>query len=793
MSGGSSIARRVRRATLFVSLVLLAPGCSRSVGTWLGPNEPPQIEIVDARGGRGVGVRVRWAARDPDGRVVQSRWRLDPWNARPSPDGADPGIHATTTEECLLPAPELPALRASSAVREPQRFSLWAIDDRGARSEPATLAIFAPGNIAPIVAITSPVPSSLLRAQVGSDLCITWVGQDPDGLPTQKPVKYKFRLLDLDDPNNQVYLANPDSLRRLAVATNWAGWDSTSADTEFVHYTNLVPTKSYLFTVTGWDQAGDYDPIFNLNKNMLQFSVGFPQTLGPLMTVTGSSFRYQYASSGGFDDPSRVIHSEVAAGEPVPFDWTSRPIVGQTITGYRWVLDPVDPRDDTPRSGPDDVRHWSAWTLTPTVELGPFAPLGHKRAEHTLYLEARSSAGACAAGGTEFVSAAPVHFVVVAPSFGKDLLVVDDTRLEVDKFTGACPGNYTQRWPSAAELDTFLYARGGVTWRCTKNPTSGVLSIPGILAGYSFDTTGTRGVLSGRQTPANSQTQVIPLSVLANYRHVLWLTDGASALINNPPESGTLGMTAMRFLSQPGAVNVLNTYLHMGGKLWLAGGGTATAALLPYDKLSNNTGGVTRFTSLGPFNELFPPNLVWDGPHLRSEVSVTNGIQAARALGRLEPSPGPYGTLPPTLDPRTSTSDPLPPTRTIPSQFYFSTRPVEFLSQPNSILEAGVSVLDSLYVVSGASVPIGTANVAMTVYHGSETGECVWTGFDLWNFQRGQCIQLVDGVLQGIWGLSRDPVARATAGGAAVTGGPAHANTPPPLPASAKRALRVRY
>src|SRR4029077_5188443 len=232
MSGGSRITRRVRRYALFVALVLLAPGCSRSVGTWLGPNASPQIEIVDATGGHGLGgVRVRWAARDPDGRVVQSRWRLDAWNATPGSGAADAGIHATTTEECLLPDLDLPALRAGSAMREPQRFSLWAIDDRGARSEPATLAIFAPGNIAPTVAITSPVPSSLLRAQVGSDLCITWFGQDPDGLPTQKPVKYKFRLLDLNDPNNQIYLANPDSLRRLAVATNWAGWDSTSADT----------------------------------------------------------------------------------------------------------------------------------------------------------------------------------------------------------------------------------------------------------------------------------------------------------------------------------------------------------------------------------------------------------------------------------------------------------------------------------------------------------------------------------------------------------------------------------
>jgi hypothetical protein len=444
----------------------------------------------------------------------------------------------------------------------------------------------------------------------------------------------------------------------------------------------------------------------------------------------------------------------------------------------------VDPRDETPRSGPGDVRHWSEWTMATTVELGPFSPVGFKREEHTVYLEARSSTGACGGGGTDFPSAAPVHFVVVHPTFDKDLLVVDDTRLEPDKFTGLCPGNYTQRWPSAAELDTFLYARGGVPWRCTKNPPSGVLSTPGVLAGYAFDTLGTRAVYSGRLGPGGSRSQAIPLSVLASYRHVLWLVDVPSATLTD------VNVTAMRFMSDLGMVNVLNTYLQMGGKLWLAGGGAATAALLPYDRSSNNTGGITRFSSSPPWNELFSPNLIWAGPHLQSEISVTTALQATRALGRFEPSPGAYGALPLTLDSRTTLTDPLPPTRTISSQFYYTTRQVEFVTQPNVILESGESVLDSLYVVQGSSVPIGTGNVAMTVYHGSGGGQCIWTGFDLWTFQRNECIQLVDGVLQGIWGLSRAPVARGPAGApalsAAVPRAPVRITQP-------TRALRLHY
>ena len=789
MSLGTPSTRAFRRVSALLSLAILVPACGRDVGSLLGPNQPPELEIVDARAGRAAGVRVRWAARDPEGRLAPTHWRLGPWLAR---TGGATEEHTTTLEECVLPADRFTSSIPTGAPREPQRFTVWAVDAAGARSEPATLALFTT-NIAPTVYITAPMPTALLRAQVAPSLCIQWTGQDQDGVFTQKPVKYKFLLLDLDDPANQTFLVDPDSLRRVAVATGWAGWDSTGADTEHVTYTNLVPGKSYLFTVTGWDEAGDYDPVFSLNKNMLQFTVNFPQSAGPRITVIGPSFNFMYQSGGWFLDPARVLHSEVAAGEPVEFKWSAIPTPGQTVAGYRWVLDPVDVHDDTPRSGPDDVRHWSELGPGTSASLGPYSPTGFKREEHTLYIEARGSTSECGPPGSELPSLAIVHFVVVKPTFDKDLLIVDDTRLEPDKYPGACPNAYTQKWPSAAELDTFLYARGGVTWRCTKNPPSGVTSIPGILAGYAFDTTGTRGVLSGRKAGENpyfEQTQVIPLSVLANYRHVLWLTDVAGALNTNPITDAVNPTTGMRYTSQ--SVNVLTTYVKMGGRLWLAGGGTAMASLMPFDRLSNNSGGITRFSSLPQWNEIFPGAMVWEAPHLRSEISVTNALQAARALGRFEPAPGAYGALPLALQSRTAATDPLPPTRLASqgSLFYVSTRATEFLTQPNVIVEGGESVLDSLYVVQGSSVPIGTGNVAMTVYHGAEGGQCIWTGFDLWSFQRSQCIELVDGVLQGIWGLPRDPVARGPAGMPALAGETA------PRPRGftrPTRALRLHY
>ena len=72
-------------------------------------------------------------------------------------------------------------------------------------------------------------------------------------------------------------------------------------------------------------------------------------------------------------------------------------------------------------------------------------------------------------------------------------------------------------WPTRAELDTFLFAVGGVRWRMT---LPGMLSPTGIFHGYDFDTLGTR---HGLEDPT------IPLNVLGRYRHVVWMTDASGS------------------------------------------------------------------------------------------------------------------------------------------------------------------------------------------------------------------------------------------------------------------------
>ena len=73
-----------------------------------------------------------------------------------------------------------------------------------------------------------------------------------------------------------------------------------------------------------------------------------------------------------------------------------------------------------------------------------------------------------------------------------------------------------------------------------------------------------------------------------------------------------------------------------------------------------------------------------------------------------------------------------------------------------SVLEE--EVLDTLYVANGPSLPDPTenpANVVMSYYHGHDSTPFVFTGFNIWGYRRQDCAQLIDFVLQRLWGLSR--------------------------------------
>src|SRR5262249_32670589 len=148
------------------------------------------------------------------------------------------------------------------------------------------------------------------------------------------------------------------------------------------------------------------------------------------------------------------------------------------------------------------------------------------------------------------------------------------------------------------------------------------------------------------------------------------------ALNTNPPGSPTDPITSMRFMSAPGQTNTLFAYALNGGQVWAAGGGTTLASLINYNRTQNDPqsgfgAGIT-FMSLPPWNELVPGRLPYDAAAWQSEVKIAtpSPLYFNRALGRFEGTGGIYNPLPPTLQPKTPATDPLPPLRTNPGDFY---------------------------------------------------------------------------------------------------------------------------
>jgi hypothetical protein len=815
-----------------LSLVLAAAGLSgcasdKLVGN-LVPNRRPSVEFTNAPVVRDslnayfYAYKINWSGNDPDGRIDHYLYAVDP---RPADTV---WIRTERNEETVFFRASQPdPVRGTNppTASDPHIFLIKAIDDEGAQSEPRLRGFFS-YTIAPTVLIRNPIPSEFLDRQIPPSVRIEWEGSDVDGQFTQKPTKYKYRMLDLDDPGNTIFLSNPDSLRRLEASRNWAGWDSTSAETTFVQFTNLTPGKRYLFVLIGFDEAGAYSPVFSLNSNMLKMQANIAASNGPLIRIFNQYIDFTYPSGGYTADPLRWISIEVPSNVPIQVCWEAFPPPGSLIQHFRWMVN-GNINDETDRNDEqNDYQYWSREDPTQPncVTLRPFTD-----GEHFFYLE-------CADNNTQ-KSLGILKMTAVTPSFDKPLIVVNDTRLEPDKFLGdpvnrRIPDIYTKPWPAKSELDTFLFARGGMPWTGTKNPTSGVLSTPGVMAGYEMelsrrlrlpDTLGTR---LGLENPARG----VLLSRIGQYRSLMWMVDDVGAQYIASLEQSIFPVTALYAMCGPGLASTLAAYTQLGGRVWLLGGGAAYASLNQFDRRTNNVGQTTVFSSAPQFGELGPARIMYDGAHWRSSLGVTKGLVRSYrydyrvrvergdgsvvdttyivkpawshlARGELLTSPQ-YSKLPVELRPHSAIPDPVPPTR-LPSQaslFYINSYPCEYILSPNFILEdvdpdpevvREVSVLDTLYEAEGIILlttpkPGQTIQRApqMTYYHGNQARQFVFSGLAPWNYARQDCIQLFDFVLQDIWGLTRQPVDRGSFGPAYRRQG-----APPPRQAApAKRA-----
>lgn len=245
-------------------------------------------------------------------------------------------------------------------------------------------------NLSPTVQIVSPAPNHFFSPYVPPRIRIHWEGHDPDGAAPERLAAYKFKLIPEDSPEYLWSLVDPDSLRR-RYAPAFAGWDSVPGDSLAHTFDGLTLNQGYLFVLVGFDEEGAYSEVFSLSTNMLRFRVAYPGTAGPLFTVWSDLFRHEF-QCGGILDPSLELHFDVPTPE-LEVHWSALPLSGSRVEAYRWAVDIADPADPSPRRGPVDLRHWSAWdpagTSATVTRRFPPPPSDARR----LYIEASDSYG----------------------------------------------------------------------------------------------------------------------------------------------------------------------------------------------------------------------------------------------------------------------------------------------------------------------------------------------------------------------------------------------------------------
>lgn len=744
--------RRARLAARFAvacaaALALLA-GCGKGKYVGVMPaNQRPEIELTQSPATTTeqyfYAYEMRWAGFDADGVVDHYLYCVDP----PVAAGADTPWVATgeNRKTFVFRANQVDSAGARTGHAF-HTFVIKAVDNGGLASAPLHRS-FNAYTITPTVKILSPIPNKLFTPTFGPSFRITWKGDDPDGRTSRTPLQYKWKVFeDGGEIELLTVLLQPDTLRR-RYGPAFTGWDSVPGTTTQLDVRDLTQ-GSKLAVLVAFDEAGAFSPVFSLDDNMLLFNVSYSNALGPVLTLSNEFLYYKYDKASYSLDPTTFIRAEFPADTPLNFFWSGKVHAGTFVSGYRWKLD-GDVADQTPRTDEaTDVTRWSRWSQFSTSCTVPaiVPPPGQFSETHFFYLEARDNEGQ--------TSLAVVQFDAIRPRFDKRLLIVDDTRFKLDsKLASGALAPPTGAWPTAAEMDTFLYAVGGRPWI---GYPAGTVSPPGLFAGYDFDTLGTRHQPSG----------VLTLGQLGRYREIVWLVDGKSATNINPVDYPRDPMPYLRHAAYPGRANPLTVWIKQGGKAWLMGGGIATSLQRDWEKYGTNS-----LVFANADTELVQGRFMYDLAHWRSEITVGLGRQAGRSTAGQRTWAGmpDYSTLPPLLAEKTAATDPMAtyaPNRTNQSDYYQSVFTGEVLTKANTIAEdvdptANENLqpmLDTLYATSGGAV--GSGKPLMTLYHGSEHSPLVFSGFPLWYFKRSQAIPVADFVLGSFWGLPRRPVQR---------------------------------
>src|SRR5262249_8502655 len=258
-------------------LLVLGLSCSKPAPTNIAaPNEPPTIEFAPSpQPGDSVFYveKFTWFSYDSDGQVVSFRYAVDP---PMSGDTAWVGLrdHELTLRfRSSTPGGGTPTGIAGTDYHV---FAIEAVDNAGLPSEGASVA-FKSYNVAPTARLLLPGPQRLPTASTTTSVLTQWIGTDPDGVGDKRPKKYKFTFVEQGIIQAALGLGSvvpsPSDLQTYfgRGAPNFASWDSVGADTTSKQFNALTPGTVYYFVVLAFDDAGAYDPRFDLDRNLLRF------------------------------------------------------------------------------------------------------------------------------------------------------------------------------------------------------------------------------------------------------------------------------------------------------------------------------------------------------------------------------------------------------------------------------------------------------------------------------------------------------------------------------------------
>ena len=766
MSGNSSSFANRRRPLIWALILVLAvlAGCggSSTMEPLVVQNQRPTIFLTtQPQQGDSVSYNVHftWFAFDIDGKINFFEYAVDP------PSNADTAWIRTTAGGVTIPFPAVdPSAGPPPLGHSYHVFVIRAVDNEGARSR-SELDAFTAYTVAPKTQILNPSPSRLAAAITPSTVTIRWRGDDPDGANGHVPRRFKYRVVSRSQVQSDMGLGSvipsPTDLQTYFSegAPSFATWDSVPPESSFARYESLPVGQNEYFAVVAFDEAGAHEPLFDLDRNVLQFKPS-SEVIGPRLTVSNEYFSYTQQKTTSDVSTPRLVQVPALAGEPVRFDWEAIPAPGTAIVAYRWVLDPVngDLTDETPREHDDQTYRWSNWSVTEKAALlGPFDAAPEQDQFHYLYIEARDDAGNWTRVGIEIT--------VVARS--RSILVVDDFQATPDRaFAAGDPRNYQPygNFPTEAVLDTLFFAVGNVPYQYR---APGTLSPPGMFAGFDYDTLDYR--FTGTRVG-------IPLDLLLRYRAVVWFTSTSDAFRVPPSQS----LCALRYACTPGNVNVLAAYVHHGGNLWLFGNGVCQAISL------GETGKIVSTPTAGSF--------LYDILKVRSRIDRSGsdpfgGDVSTQSVPYLPDFATPGRPWPPDTthainrgncdDPRVGPASsrnlarwPDLPCLTLSTEFSswpsgfppaFSCSYVSLpLSIPGDATTRFESALDTLYLYRAktysASAKYASADgkPVMFSYWGGDHGPVVWSDLPLWMFDRSELRRLAASVL-GRFGFTPQP------------------------------------